>query len=136
MLRIALITLFIAAIAVSLRYTEEIPSIMAFNGQNTQQSFYKWQDEQGQWHLSDTAPEGVQAIKVEIDTTANVLPSLQALEPEKSMAKASSVNKEPAPKPSLPLTLNPMQVPKLIDQAKDVERLMQERQNNLEKALQ
>lgn len=144
MLRIALITMFIAGIVVSSLYTEQIKKVITFSGQTlnstpssvgSQQSFYKWQDAQGQWHLSDNAPEGVKATQVHINTAANVIPSIHVAD-KKNETTTKKPESEPNSVPSVPMTVNPTQVHKLIDQAKDVEKLMQERQGYIDKALQ
>lgn len=38
---------------------------------------YKWQDAEGRWHYSDTAPEGVRVKIVDVDVNRNVVPSTQ-----------------------------------------------------------
>lgn len=141
MLRIALILIAITAIILTSLYTEEVKKIIAFTKQvnksdkpskSTQQSFYKWQDEQGQWYISDSAPEGVNALIVQVDTSANVIKSVK-LPKEEEVKKKAAVKAEISP--FIPMTVNPAQVSDLMNQAKDVERLLQERDNQARKAL-
>ena len=38
-------------------------------------TLYKWQDDQGQWHVGDTAPVGIRYETVEVDHSTNVIRS-------------------------------------------------------------
>ncbi len=140
MIRIALILMAITAIVLTSLYSEEAKKAVAVSkllnkssvsSSGTQQSVYKWQDSQGQWHLSDSAPKGIEYETVLVDSAANVIPSV------KLPKEASEPKPELKPeKPSfVPATVNPMQIPELINQAQDIERLLQARQQEMEKAL-
>ncbi len=43
-------------------------------------TLYKWQDQQGRWHVGDTPPEGLPYEAAEYRHDANVLPSIQVEE--------------------------------------------------------
>lgn len=48
------------------------------------QTFYKWQDEQGQWHYGDQPPTGSTKVStLQVDTNTNIIQSLK-IEPEKT----------------------------------------------------
>lgn len=100
---------------------------------NTQQTFYKWQDAQGHWHMSDLVPDGVNAQPVQVDTAANILQRVEI--PKPSSAEKNSPSAEIASAaPGIPMTVNPADIPKLLEQAKDVQNLMDERVQQLDKA--
>ena len=41
---------------------------------NAKTIMYKWQDDSGQWHLSDSPPDDTSYERVEVRRNANVLP--------------------------------------------------------------
>ena len=48
------------------------------------QTFYKWQDEQGQWHYGDQPPVNSNKVStLQVDTNTNIIQSLK-IEPEKT----------------------------------------------------
>lgn len=99
--------------------------------ETTRQTFYKWQDASGRWHMGDTVPDGVNAIAVDVDTAANILQGIKTPAAEDKEADPGIL--APAqPLPGFPMTVNPADVPKLIEQAKAVDGLMQQRQQQLE----
>ena len=144
MIRVALILMAITAIVLGSLYSQEVKKVIAVSkllnksssySKGTQQNVYKWQDEQGQWHLSDTAPKGIEFETVQVNSATNVIPSVQL--PNKDLGGASQIKSKPSPdNPTFtPATVNPMQVPELIHQAQDVERLLQVRKQALDQAL-
>lgn len=144
MVRIALILMAITAIVLGSLYSQEAKKVIAVSkllnksssySKGTQQNVYKWQDEQGQWHLSDTAPKGIEFETVQVNSAANVIPSVKL--PSEGLEDATELKPKPSPdKPAfVPATVNPMQIPELIHQAQDVERLLQARKQALDQAL-
>lgn len=95
----------------------------------TQQIFYKWQDEQGRWHMGDEPPEGVKLHPIEVDTAANILQPVVA-------PKATSPDTIKQPSVGLglpsPLTIQPEQVKTLLQDAQNVQQLMKERTQQIE----
>ena len=69
---------------------------------------------------------------MQVDPSANIIQSVK-LPKDRSEEKTDLM---PDPSPIVPMTVNPLQIPELINQAKDVERLVQGRQQKMEKALQ
>ena len=105
------------------------PDILSTN--DTRQTFYKWQDSKGTWHFGDTLPKGVAAIEVSVDTAANVLRPVAAPEAPASDTKTSDGASSIVP---LPMTVSPTQLSTLIDDAKNVQNLMDDRVKNIEAA--
>lgn len=89
----------------------------------TRQTFYKWQDANGQWHFGNEAPEGVEAIPVNIDTAANILAPVATQ--EEKPTDAQLISPEPAI-PDSPVVM-PSQALELIDQAKQVKSMLESR---------
>ena len=93
------------------------------DGLTSQQSFYKWQDEDGSWHYSDTPRAQGNVETVTVNTNTNLI---QGLREEKKQAPEVIEEKEKpeAQAPSIPL---PMTVPmdKVSDMIKDAQNLQQ-----------
>lgn len=141
MIRIALILLAVSAIVLSSLYTEEAKKAVSAtkllnkdkaSASESQQRFYKWQDARGQWHVSDTAPKEREYETVLIDPTANSISGLKLSEEEQALKPSTSKSSNSS---NPPVMANPMQAAELINKAKDVEKIMQERQRQLEQAL-
>ena len=105
------------------------PDILSTN--DTRQIFYKWQDVKGTWHFGDTPPKGTTAIEVSVDTAANVLRPVAAPEAPAADTKTSTGASSIVP---LPMTVNPAQIGKLIDDAKNVQHLMDDRVKSVDAA--
>lgn len=95
----------------------------------TQQIFYKWQDEQGRWHMGDEPPEGVKLHPIEVDTAANILQPVVA--PNRKTPEAVKSPESSVTLPS-PLTIRPEQVKTLLQDAQNVQQLMNERTQQIE----
>ena len=100
----------------------------------TRQTYYKWQDDTGQWHMGDEVPEGVAAIAVEIDTAANILQPLKtATEKPQQEVPAPSETVPQAPGVA-PLTVNPADIPGLLDDTQKVKALLENRTQQLQRS--
>lgn len=98
------------------------------------QSFYKWQDENGSWHYSDQPQAGQNIETVTVDTNVNLIQGLK-VEKKKEYAVAKT-NKPAAEMPSVPL---PMTVPldkvtQMLDDANNIQQLMDDRTDQIERA--
>lgn len=92
-------------------------------------SFYKWQDENGKWHFSDQAPpEGTGET---VETLPKLTNTLQAVEPAKQSSLSTS-SQASLPTIPLPTTIPVDKIPKLIDDAKNVQHLAEERREQLD----
>ncbi|MCD8522269.1 MAG: DUF4124 domain-containing protein [Saccharospirillaceae bacterium] len=101
--------------------------------EQTRQTYYKWQDNKGVWHFGDEVPDGVVAQAVDIDTAANVIQSVKVPAPQESEEKKRQ--DEPDAKiPGLPMTINPADIPKLLDDAKGVQTLVDQRKKDIDQA--
>ncbi len=109
------------------RGTESTPS--------TRQTFYKWQDASGQWHFGEQAPEGVQAVAINVDTAANIIQSVKAPAApvaEPALTKTAVDTSVPAPLPGVPFTVNPADIPQLLEQTKQLQQQMGQRQQQID----
>lgn len=96
---------------------------------DTRQTFYKWQDANGQWHFSDDVPENVQVHAVDVDTAANIL------EPVSVPKKEPKPPKQAAQVPELsnfPI-VTPDRAQEAFDQAEAVRAQMESRNEMLNK---
>jgi hypothetical protein len=100
--------------------------------EQTRQQYAKWQDENGVWHFGDDIPEGVHTEVVNVDTAANVIRSVKLAKKE-----AANDSKKPgqpsAPSLPLPMTVDPGKVSEIMDDATNVQNLLDERAAQLEK---
>lgn len=92
---------------------------------------YRWRDSEGNWQYSDRPnPNGVSETIV-VDSNTNVIQATPLSQPETK--KESEVTAQsPQIGVPLPLTVNPGQVSKLIKDAKQVQELMNQRNDALE----
>lgn len=102
---------------------------------NTSQSFYKWQDEDGTWHYSDQPQTGQNIETVTVNTNANLIQGLRT-EKKKEEKEEKVVEKEKAETPSVPL---PMTVPlekvsKMLEDANNMQKLMDDRSQQIDQA--
>ena len=102
---------------------------------NAQQSFYKWQDDDGTWHYSDQPQAGKNIETVTVNTNANLI---QGLRPEKKVEKAVEI-KKPEPKAAAPTLGLPMTVPlekvtKMLDDANNMQEIMDNRTKQIDQA--
>jgi len=90
---------------------------------------YKWRDSSGNWHLSDRpiAEAGGRDQVMHVDPDANLV---EGREPTPEVEQSSAVESSNAL--SLPMTVSPSQVGKLIDDAKAVQGLMDKRAEQYE----
>ena len=91
---------------------------------------YKWRDSSGNWHLSDQpiAAAGGRDEVLHVDPDANLIEGSPGSAPEVEQSRAAGVpNTVP-----LPLTVSPHQAGKLLDDAKAVQDLMDNRAKQLD----
>ncbi|OUS11501.1 hypothetical protein A9Q89_08465 [Gammaproteobacteria bacterium 53_120_T64] len=98
---------------------------------------YKWRGADGSWHFSENLPEGVTAEQVILlNSETNVVQGWPGAPPVKTAAEPSSA---PAPVNTPPITLNPYSkkaIEKLLDDARGVQDIMDQRSRDLEQASQ
>lgn len=88
-------------------------------------TIHKWQDEKGKWHFGDSAPEGANSEKF-------VVREANSMEPPPEIEFESSRSTS-GPSVGFPSTISPAAIPELIDKAKNVQNLMDQRGKELEK---
>lgn len=97
----------------------------------TSQQVFKWKDSQGQWHYGSKPPEGINAKSVKINKDQNIIDAVVAPKPKKETETTASA--QPIVKPN---PYSPAQVKKTIDDAKNVQNLINERFEKQKKILQ
>jgi len=98
---------------------------------------YKWKDQSGEWHFSNTPPpaglnSSVKTYRSDVNITQAPPP---ALVEEKSETTTKSITAIPdSPSPLLPIT-DPGRVEQLIEDAKNVQKLVNDRKKNIDQQL-
>lgn len=111
------------------------------------ETFYKWQDQYGIWQFTTTPPPSQPFETVETDPNANVIQSLskdtidtalgRVAEVSDETAKTGESEAEKSPLEELgglsPTTVPITKIPKLLDDAKNVQNIMDQHAKQLEK---
>jgi len=105
----------------------------------TVSKIYQWRGEDGSWHFSETLPEGVSAEKVIfLNSETNVVQNLPGL--DKAKSPIAAIDDQPAAQqPAQPVNLNPYSqqaIDKLLNDARGVQAIMDQRNRELEQATQ
>ena len=94
---------------------------------------YKWQDAAGEWHFSNKPPPA--GIKGSVETYRNDVNITQAIQPPIEIApeseKKAATDIPDTASPLLPIT-DPDRVKQLIDDARNVQNLVNDRQKNID----
>ncbi|WP_086479801.1 DUF4124 domain-containing protein [Oceanospirillum sanctuarii] len=100
-------------------------------------AIYRWQDDNGQWHYSDKAPAHTQSESVTLQPV-NTVPALKS-QPQQSGNTANPLQSDAKAPDSatdllskLPDSLNPADTAALLEQAKETQRIIQERQAQID----
>lgn len=106
-------------------------------------TIYRWQDDNGQWHFSDKAPAHTQSESVTLKPV-NTIPALKT-QRQSEANSGNTVNTlqsdtqlaaSPADLiPKLPETLNQTDTAALLEQAKETQRIIRERQAQIDALL-
>ena len=99
-------------------------------------SFYKWQAEDGTWHYSDQPQAGQNIETVTVNTNTNLI---QGLRMEKESEEESEEVKEEAKEETssipLPMTVPFEKVSQMLDDANNLQQVMDDRNKKVEKAV-
>jgi len=96
--------------------------------------YYRWQDANGQWHFSDTAQASHQnGSKVEQVSMNNQINLMDGVAVPENTSKTNTATESPRRDVSFPTTIDPRDIPKLIQDAKNVQKLADERAAELER---
>ena len=127
----------------------QLPDIQLTNTgkQNTQpagvRKIYKWRDDDGSWHYSENLPEGVTGEKVIfLNAATNIVQSLPGPDkisnPIAPPPNQTRAQQQPDPQQQ-PVRLNPYSrqaIDKLLNDARGVQQIMDQRSRDLEQATQ
>lgn len=95
----------------------------------TSDKVYKWKDENGRWHFSDKPLDG-EKVTTHIIPKANILAPVKIPGNEEEEAEV-----EPTETPAIPVPMTVQNVPKLIDDANNVQKLLDDRKSQLDKQM-
>lgn len=102
---------------------------------NTSQSFYKWQDDEGTWHYSDQPQAGKNIETVTVNTNANLIQGLRIeKKKEQVIVEKKSEPKAESPAIGLPMTVPLDKVSKMLEDANNMQQLMDNRNKQIEQA--
>ena len=103
---------------------------------NSSQSFYKWQAEDGTWHYSDQPQAGQNIETVTVNTNTNLIQGLRMeKEEEKEPEEAKAEVKEETSSIPLPMTVPFEKVSQMLDDANNLQQVMDDRNKKVEKAV-
>ena len=96
----------------------------------SEQTFYKWKDEQGVWHYGDQPPPNAQVSTLQVDTNANIIQSFKIEPEEEEVPEQQAIqNKLPERLGNGEMTMdNAMNI---MDDAKAVRDMMEARNAQL-----
>jgi hypothetical protein len=102
---------------------------------STTQSFYKWQDDDGMWHYSDKPPAGKNIETVSVNTNTNLIQGLRVVKKNEQplIEKKSQLKVENAPM-ALPMTVPIEKISKILEDANNIQQLMDNRNKQIEQA--
>lgn len=113
----------------------------AFNGRNNDTKdtapvdgtrVYKWQDSNGNWQFSsEPPPQGIASSMTVYRSEANVVQAQKPPPPAPEPESPTNTEVPTGPAPLLPIT-NPQRVKQLMDDAKNIQNLMDQRQQTIE----
>ena len=101
---------------------------------------YRWQDANGNWQFSDKPPANITAEELIVETHLNSdiappAPASRPAQPSTNSGRAIFIGDSNKPKPGIGTTTSPENIKQLIDDANNVQGLMDERSKQLENAL-
>jgi len=116
----------------TVRETEKITS--GTEEPSSPTAIYRWQDEHGAWQFSDSPNPNGKSEQIWIDPNDNVLqmPSNTTSTPQNSEKKATDAAQEGRLSIPLPTSVPPSQISNLIEEAKQVQELMDKRTEALQ----
>ncbi len=107
------------------------------SGINSSQSFYKWQDENGTWHYSDQPQEGQNIETVTVNTNANLIQGLRVEKEEKIKDPKNDVEEQNnSASIPLPMTVPFEEVSKMLEDANNLQQVMDDRKKAIDNATQ
>jgi len=102
---------------------------------NTTQSFYKWQDDEGVWHYSDQPQEDQEVETVTVNTNANLIQGLRIEDEEgKEVLERKPESKSEASSIPLPMTVPLEKVSKMLEDVSNMQQVMDDRKKQIDRA--
>jgi len=105
------------------------------NEQMGKTQVYRWQAADGSWRFSDKPPQGVGpqggVETIFLDPNTNIIEGLPSEPAAEASAEAGAANENPGFIP-LPMTVSPVQAQKMMDDARNIQTLMDERSQALD----
>jgi hypothetical protein len=121
-------------LSLSLPELPDTPSLDTDDEKARVTKVYKWQDKDGEWHFSNHPPaEGVARKVIIYRSDTNVIQSPKT-SPKPAKPSQPSGEPETTASPLMPIT-DPDKVKKLMDDAKNIENLLQDRQEQMDKRI-
>ena len=118
-----------------------LESIRDSSNSSSNQSFYKWQDDDGTWHYSDNPPEGKVIETITVNTNTNLIQGLR-IEKNEIISTTNDVDvkkdveiEETSGIP-LPMTVPIEKVTEMLDDANNIQNLLDGRSKKIEQATQ
>ena len=111
--------------------------VTSVNGSAGMDVFYKWYDAEGNVHFTTEPPtDGVDYTTKEFDPDANVIQAVEVPDPETTTAKpATAAPREVSSKNEQPNVYDADQIKKLFGDTENIEKLLQQRMDNQNSAL-
>jgi hypothetical protein len=104
---------------------------------NTSQSFYKWQGEDGTWHYSDQPMAGQNIETVTVNIYTNLIQGLRIEKKDNNETeKKPKQAKADIPSIPLPMTVPMDKVSEMLENANNMQQLMDERKKKIDQATQ
>lgn len=106
-------------------------------GQEVKKKIYKYRDASGKLVLSDTKPpEGVAFTTMATNTPSNVIPTPKPPTPTAAADKGGKSGSSPTkPSGEVDLSYSPERIGKMVDDAKNMEKMLNDRKGAMDKAL-
>lgn len=96
---------------------------------------YKWKDAKGHWQFGDMPPEGVTAVEMQVKTQINAMKTIELPEGfgEDPKHEQNKERFDPTQKGATPFSTAPIsEVPEMLDQIKDYQETLDNRQKALD----
>lgn len=100
-------------------------------GKVENKTYYKWQDENGEWHFGDRPPVGAEVVEAKLPGLTNIIQSVDTSEFFAAFQDKESSEADDTPS-SLQTLLNPEEALQTLDKAKEARQMMEERNAQLE----
>jgi hypothetical protein len=100
---------------------------------NNNGAIYRWQDANGQWQYSDTAPSNQTVESINISGNLNSDLAEKMTPPPEQIISSSPQEEASSP---LPTTISPEKISTLMEDAKNIQKIMNDRTSKINTQLQ